>query len=140
MRTVMLCGALMAAAMFGVVGCDNDDDSSGPAEGLNVNGFWEGMSPNGSTTAAPLTQDGANVSGEAKINQHGSISGTLSGYKYSFTFTNDDGVKEKGSGTFDKEGMRLDANMPSVGDFYMLWRGPSYAQHSKLSEPLAYSK
>jgi hypothetical protein len=136
----MMCGALMVAALLGAVGCDNGDDSSGPAEGLNVNGFWEGTTPNGSTCAAPLAQDGGNVSGDAKINRRGHLSGTLSGYEFNFTMTYDDGSKEQGTGTFDSEGMKLTANLPSVGDFYMLWRGPSFAQHSKLSEPLAYSK
>jgi len=115
-------------------------DSSGPAEGLNVNGFWEGITPNGSTCAAPLAQDGANVSGDAKINRNGHIDGTLSGYTYKFTMTYDEGDTEQGSGKFDKEGMKFNGNLPSVGDFYLLWRGPSYEQHSKLDEPLTYSK
>jgi hypothetical protein len=143
----MLCGALMAAVMFSGIGCDDGDDSSGgsPADGLNVNGFWEGTTPNGSTCAATFIQDGANVTsggegGLVKINRLGKMSGTLSGYSFKFTMSWDDGSTEEGSGTFDEKGMRLDANLASVGDFYFLWRGPSYEQHSKLSEPLAYSK
>ncbi|MEI6147788.1 MAG: hypothetical protein WCS01_01720 [bacterium] len=146
MRTIMLCGALAAAVMFGGIGCEDRGGSSGSAaSGLDVNGFWEGTTPNGSTCAATLVQDGANVTsggdgGLAKINRMGRMSGTLSGYNFKFTMSWDDGSTEEGSGTFDKEGMQLDANLPSVGDFYFSWRGPSYAEHSKLSEPLAYSK
>jgi hypothetical protein len=133
---------MVAMALFGGIGCDNGDDSGGePAEGLNVNGFWEGITPNGSTCAATFSQDVGNVtSPETKINRFGSLSGTLGGYEFNFTMTYDDGTSEEGSGTFDSEGMKLTANLPSVGDFYMLWRGPSFAQHSPLSEPLAYSR
>lgn len=145
MKKLALFGALMAMIMIGGMGCDNDDSSGSPAEGLNVNGFWEGTTPNGSTCAATFIQDGGSVTsggdgGLVKINRMGTLSGTLSGYSFKFTVSWEDGSKEEGSGTFDNEGMRLDANLPSVGDFYFSWRGPSYAQHSKLSEPLAYSK
>lgn len=145
MRKLALFGALMAAVMIGGLGCESGGDDSGAADGLNVNGFWEGTTPNGSTCAATLIQDGSTVTsggegGLVKINRMGTLSGTLSGYKFSFTVTWDDGSTEDGSGTFDTDGMRLDANLPSVGDFYFSWRGPSYEQHSKLSEPLAYSK
>lgn len=146
MRTIMLCGALAAAVMFGGIGCEDGGGSSGSAaSGLDVNGFWEGTTPNGSTCAATFIQDGGKVSsggegGLVKINRMGKLSGTLSGYSFKFTLSWDDGSTEEGSGKFDEEGMRLDASLPSVGDFYFLWRGPSYEQHSRLSEPLAYSK
>jgi len=143
MRKLALFGALLAAVMVGVLGCeDNGGGGGSPAAGLNVNGFWEGITPNGTTCAGTFIQDGSKVTsdGQAKINQMGDLAGTLSGYKLSFTMTWADGSTEKGKGTFDNEGMRLDANLPSVGDFYFSWRGPSFEHHSKLSEPLAYSK
>ena len=145
MRKLALFGALMAAVMVGGLGCEDDGGGGSAASGLNVNGFWEGTTPNGSTCAATFIQDGSKVTsggegGLVKINRMGTLSGSLSGYKFSFTVKWEDGTSEKGSGTFDNAGMRLDAKLPSVGDFYFLWRGPSYAQHSRLSEPLAYSK
>ena len=146
MKKLALFGALVAAVMIGGLGCEDGGGSSGSAaSGLDVNGFWEGTTPNGSTCAATLVQDGGTVTsggegGLAKINRMGTMKGTLSGYSFKFTMSWDDGSTEQGSGTFDNEGMRLDANLPSVGDFYLSWRGPSYEQHSKLSEPLAFSK
>ncbi len=132
--------ACAAVACLALAGCEGSGDGGGSAS-VDVNGFWEGTTPNGSTCAATFVQDGSSVTGpEVKINRFGSLKGSLSGQSFTFTMNYADGDTESGTGTFSADGMKFEGQLPSVGDFYFLWRGPSFAEHSPLDAPLTYSK
>jgi hypothetical protein len=145
-----LLGLLAATTVvWGLAGCEGshgDDSGSNsssdavPAAGLNVNGFWEGVLSDGSTAAGTLAQSNATVTSYAKIGDMGQFVGTLNGFHIDFTFAHDSGVTESGSGDFSTDGLTLTANLPSVGSFQLLWRGPDFDHHDQYGEPLTYSK
>ncbi len=152
MRSAVWFGVVaIAMGLFGT-GCGgggSDSSSDGgqslsegtPAEGLDVNGFWEGTAPDGTTAAATFSQAGGNVTAdEAKINKTGKIVGTLSGLHMAFNMIFDDGTTVAGEGDFDSAGMTFNGTLTGMGAFDLLWRGPSFEQHNPLGEPLTYSK
>jgi len=130
--------AAIAVAVF-QSGCDNG--GGGGSTSVDVNGFYEGTTPNGSTCAATFIQNGTSVvAPEVKINRTGSIAGTLNNDHFTFTITYTEGDTENGAGDFTADGMSFTGNLPSVGDFDFSWRGPDFANHTPLGQPLGYTK
>jgi len=142
---VNLCAAGLMACFL--AGCDDSDSGGGgsPAGDLNATGFWEDPL-NGQTAAGNLVQDHGNVTGNLLLppNGSGQVTGKVNGYHMTFTMAWDSGMTESGSGDFvfadtgvDK--LVFNGNLPSLGDFVISWRGPSFEEHTPAGETLEYT-
>ena len=139
---VNLCAAVVIPIFL--AGCGGDGDSGvSPATNLNVTGFWENPL-NGATAAGSLSQNGGNVTGKLLLPPagNGDVIGTLNEYHMDFTW--DNGTAESGSGDFAFVNTGVDkliftGNLPSVGNFVISWRGPSFEEHTPAGETLTYT-
>ncbi|MCX6993343.1 MAG: hypothetical protein NT011_09415 [Kiritimatiellaeota bacterium] len=141
---VSLCAAVVAPLFL--TGCGGDGDSgTTPATNLNATGFWENPL-NDATAAGNVSQNGGNVTGYLLLPPMGmgNLIGTVDGYHMSFTMAWDSGTSESGSGDFafvdtgvDK--LILTGNLPSVGNFVISWRGPSFEEHNPAGVTLTYT-
>ncbi len=141
---VSLCAVILIPIFL--AGCGGDGDSgTTPATNLNVTGFWENPL-NGATAAGDLAQNGGNVTGALFLPPAGMghVIGTVNEYHMDFTMAWDSGSSESGSGDFafvntgvDK--LILAGNLPSVGNFVISWRGPSFEEHNPAGETLTYT-
>jgi len=122
----------------GMFGTEGGGDGSAS---VDVNGFYEGTAPNGSTAACTFIQNGSSVAApEVKFNRRGSLAGTLQGAHFTFTVTYAEGDTETGAGDFTADGMDFTGTLSSSGGLTLSWRGPDFANHTPLGQPLGYRK
>ena len=141
-------GSVLALVLaVGLAGCGGGGGDSGgtPAADLNATGFWENPL-NGATAAGNMTQTGGNVTAYLLLPPMGmgNLIGTMNGYHMDFTMAWDSGSSESGTGNFvfvnnSVDKLVFQGNLPSVGDFEISWRGPSFEEHDPAGVPLAYT-
>jgi hypothetical protein len=143
LAVAVLCMA--AAVLIGCEGGGGDGGGGSPAAGLNVTGFWENPL-NGATAAGDLSQSGGSVTGDLLLppSGMGHLTGTIDGYHMNFTIAWSSGSSESGSGDFavvdtSTDKLTFTGNLPSVGDFVISWRGPSFDQHDPAEQTLTYT-